>query len=127
MTYANYFPSSFGVNFPITAASTVEQYEHIEATAIGHGTTYFLKIGQDDVESCPQKYAIFNVIRTWEEARRANAFPTYIRKMLQNPALSWRLEKKADSSGWTLYQMENGQKGHSFDLKADGNVFCFVP
>ena len=127
VTYANYFPSSFGVNFPITAASTVEQYEHIEATAIGHGTTYFLKIGQDDVESCPQKYAIFNVIRTWEEARRANAFPTYIRKMLQNPALSWRLEKKADSSGWTLYQMENGQKGHSFDLKADGNVFCFVP
>ena len=33
-------------------------------------------------------------IRTWEEARRADAFPTHIRKMLQNPALSWRLEKR---------------------------------
>lgn len=126
VTYANYFPSSFGVNFPITAASTVEQYEHIEAIAIGHGTTYFLKIGQKDVESCPQKYAIFNVIRTWEEARRANAFPTYIRKMLQNPALSWRLEKKADNE-WTLFLMEDGQKGRSFDLKADEKSICFVP
>ncbi|WP_233567329.1 hypothetical protein [Parabacteroides sp. AM58-2XD] len=48
----------------------------------------------------------------------ADAFPTHIRKMLQNPALSWRLEKKADNSGWTLYQMENGQKGRSFDLYA---------
>lgn len=60
--------------------------------------------------------AIFNAIRTWEEARRANAFPTHIRKMLQNPALSWRLERKADNSGWTLYQMENGMKGCSFEL-----------
>ena len=80
VTYANFFPSSFGGNFPITATSTVEQYEHIEATAVGYGATYSLKIGQKDVESCPQKYAIFNVIRTWEEARRADAFPTHIKK-----------------------------------------------
>ena len=118
VTYANFFPSSFGGNFPITAESTVEDYEHIEATAIGYGCTYAFRIGQKDVESCPQKYEIFNVVRTWEEARRADAFPTHIRKMLQNPALSWRLEKKADNSGWTLYQMENGQKGRSFDLYA---------
>ena len=78
------------------------------------------------MESCPQKYAIFNVIRTWDEARRANAFPTYIRKMLQDPALSWRLEKKVDNE-CTLFQMENGQKGRSFDLKADEKSICFVP
>lgn len=116
VTYANFFPSSFGSNFPITAGSTVEDYEHIEATAVGYGCTYSLKIGQKDVESCPQKYAIFNVIRTWEEARRADAFPTRIRKMLQDPAASWRLEKKP-GGGWTLYQMEGGRKGRSFDLK----------
>ena len=78
--------------------------------------TYAFKIGQEDVESCPQKYAIFRVIRTWEEARRADAFPTYIKKMLQDPSLSWRLEKKEGKEGWTLYQMVNGQKGKSFDL-----------
>ena len=118
VTYANFFPSSFGGNFPITATSTVEQYEHIEATAVGYGATYSLKIGQKDVESCPQKYAIFNVIRTWEEARRADAFPTHIKKLLQDPKLSWRLEKKSDGTGWTLYQMENGQKGRAYDLQA---------
>lgn len=116
VTYANFFPSSFGANFPITATSTLEQYEHIEATAVGYGVTYGLRLGQKDVESCPQKYEIFNAIRTWEEARRADAFPTHIRKMLQDPALSWRLEKKADNSGWTLYQMDNGQKVCSYDL-----------
>lgn len=120
VTYANYFPSSFGVNFPITASSTVAQYEHIQATAIGYGSTYFLKIGQSDVESCPVKYEIFNVIRTWEEARRADAFPVHIRKMLQNPALSWRLEKKSDNSGWTLYEMKDDEKKRSFDLKKQG-------
>lgn len=122
VTYANFFPSSFGANFPITASSTVEQYEHIEATAVGYGATYGLRIGQEDVESCPQKQAIFNAIHTWEEARRADAFPTPIRKLLQDPSLSWRLEKKADNSGWTLYQMVNGTKGRAFDLHKSNSL-----
>lgn len=116
VTYANFFPSSFGANFPIGPSSTVEEYEHIEATAVGYGATYGLTLGQKDVESCPQKYAIFHAIRTWEEARRANAFPTSIRKLLQNPSLSWRLEKKPDAQGWTLYRMEEGKKVESFIL-----------
>lgn len=118
VTYANFFPSSFGGNFPITATSTVEQYEHIEATAVGYGATYSLKVGQKDVESCPQKYDIFRVIRTWEEARRADAFPTHIKKLLQNPALSWRLEEQSDKKGWILYRMENGKKVKSYSLSS---------
>lgn len=121
VTYANFYPSSFGGNFPITATSTVEQYEHIEATAVGYGTTYSFKVGQKDVESCPQKYAIFNVVRTWEEARRADAFPTHIRKMLQNPSLSWRLEDNKERTGWVLYRMEGGAKVQSFDLYSKNN------
>lgn len=116
VTFANFFPSSFGSNFPITASSTVEQYEHIEATAVGYGATYSLRIGQEDVESCPHKYDIFRVIRTWEAARRSNAFPENIKKLLQNPALSWRLEEKENGPGWILYQMEEGKKGRSFEL-----------
>lgn len=116
VTFANFYPSSFGVNFPITEKSTVEQYEHIEATAVGYGATYMLKVSQNDVEKCKDKYAIFNAIRTWEEARRAGAFPTHIRKLLQNPKLNWRLESKADRSGWTLYRLENGNKVQSFNL-----------
>ena len=116
VTFANFFPSSFGGNFPITAASTVEQYEHIEATAVGYGATYSLKISQKDVESCPQKYAIFDVIRTWEEARRAGAFPSYIRKLLRDPSLNWRLKEKPGESGWTLCRLEDGKVVQSFDL-----------
>lgn len=116
VTYANFFPSSFGANFPINSHSTVEDFEHIEATAVGYGCTYAFKIGQKDVESCPQKYDIFKVIRTWEEARRADAFPTYIRKLLQDPKLSWRLVEREDHNGWTLFQMDNGRQIRSFEL-----------
>ncbi len=117
VTYANFFPSSFGANFPITANSTVEDYEHIEATAVGYGATYGLQLGQMDVESCPQKYAIFNVIRTWEDARSADAFPTHVKKLLQNPALSWRLEEGDKPLTWRLHQMENGKPVHTIELQ----------
>lgn len=116
VTYANFFPSSFGANFPIKANSTVEQYEHIEATAVGYGTTYSLRIGQNDVESCPQKYAIFEAIRTWEEARRADAFPEAVRRRLQDPSLSWRLRRN-DEGGWTLMRLENGLPCERIALK----------
>lgn len=116
VTFANFYPSSFGVNFPITEKSIVEQYEHIEATAVGYGATYMLKVSQKDVEKCKDKYAIFNAIRTWEKARRAGAFPTHIRKLLQNPKLNWRLEGKADRNGWILYRLENSNKVQSFNL-----------
>lgn len=116
VTFANYFPTSFGHNFSISPSTTLEQFEHIEATAIGYNTTYSLNLKPQEVEMCPDKYAIFNAIHTWEEARRADAFPTHIKKLLQNPELSWRLEKNKDGSGWTLYQMENGQKGRSYLL-----------
>ena len=117
VTYANFFPSSFGANFPITATSTVEDYEHIEATAVGYGATYGLQLGQLDVESCPQKYAIFNVIRTWEEARSADAFPSHVKKLLQNPALSWRLEAGDAPLTWHLHQMEGGKPVRTIELK----------
>ena len=116
VTYANFFPSSFGVNFPIGENSTAEQYEYIEATAVGYGATYFLRINQNDVEKCPQKYAIFKVIRTWERARRADAFPAHIKRLLQDASLSWRLEEGADGNSWTLYQMEDGRKVRSYEL-----------
>lgn len=75
VTFANYFPTSFGHNFSISPSTTLEQFEHIEATAIGYNTTYSLNLKPQEVEMCPDKYAIFNAIHTWEEARRADAFP----------------------------------------------------
>ncbi|MGL4852841.1 MAG: hypothetical protein ACRC3Z_09410 [Phocaeicola sp.] len=122
VTYSNYFPVSFGGNFAIRDISFVEQYEHIQAISVGYGATYFLTLNQKDVESCPQKDQIFNVIRTWEDARSANAFSRAIKKLLMNPAYNWRLEANNDNGmSWTLYRMVNGNKVQSFTLnRADG-------
>lgn len=121
VTYSNFFPVSFGSNFPIGSSSTVEQYEHIEAISVGYGATYFLHINQDDVESCPQKYEIFKAIRTWEAARRANAFPRQLRKLLMSPAYDWHLENGADVDSWVLHRMEQGRSVETFNLhRADG-------
>lgn len=118
VTYANFFPVGMGGNFPITANSTVAQYEHIQAISVGVGTTYSLTLNQKDVESCPQKDAIFKVIRTWEDARAANAFPRLIKKQLADPRKDWTLET-VDDNTWKLYQKINGLKGNPIVLKRD--------
>lgn len=115
VTYANYFPVSFGGNFAIKDTSTVEQYEHVQAISVGHGATYFLSLGQTDVESCPQKYEIFRAIRTWEDARSANAFDRQIKKLLMKPEYSWKLET-VDQNNWILYRVDNGRKCESYPL-----------
>lgn len=117
VTYSNYYPVSFGGNFAIKDTSTVEQYEHIQAISVGYGATYFLSISQNDVERCPQKEQIFTAIRTWQDARSANAFPRSIKKMLMNPAYDWRLEAGQDANSWTLHRMADGKKIESYPLK----------
>ncbi|MBT2562836.1 hypothetical protein J7E50_24225 [Pedobacter sp. ISL-68] len=116
--YANYFPVGMGGNFPINAKSKVEEYEHIQAVSVGVGTTYSLKVSQKDVESCPQKDAIFKVIRTWENARAANAFPRSVKMQLADPANSWQLEQ-VDDNKWKLYSIVNGERKTAISLNRD--------
>ncbi len=118
VTYANFYPEGMGGNFYIKANSKVEDYEHVQAISVGVGTTYSLGLNQKDVESCPQKEAIFNVIRTWENARAANAFSRSLKKQLADPTKSWRLEQ-VDKNNWKLYPMLNGAKGTAIHLKRD--------
>src|SRR6185369_11717178 len=86
VTYANFFPVGMGGNFPVKANSKAADYEHVQAISVGIGTTYSLILNQQDVESCPQKEAIFKAIRTWENARSANAFPRNIKALLADPS-----------------------------------------
>jgi hypothetical protein len=89
---------------------------------VGVGVTYSLRLNQKDVESCPQKDAIFSVIRTWEDARAANAFPRSIKKQLADPAKSWTLEKGDNNDTWKLYQKTNDEKMNPVILtRAKGN------
>ena len=105
VTYANFFPSGMGGNFPVKAESTVAEYEHIQAVSVGIGSTYSLQLNQKDVESCPQKDAIFKAIRTWEHARAANAFPRWIKKQLVDPANQFHLEEISNDT-WKLYKTD---------------------
>ena len=111
VAFANYFPASFGINFGLNANSTVSDYEHVQAVSVGAGATYMLLLKQKDVENCPQKDAIFKVIRTWENARAANAFPRQVKKLLADPQLDWTLEE-VDKNTWKLYEVSNGEKSH---------------
>lgn len=121
VTYANFFPSGMGGNFPIRANSTVAQYEHVQAISVGIGSTYSLQLNQKDVESCPQKEAIFKAIRTWENARAANAFPRWLKKQLADPANQFHLEELSKDT-WKLFKTDhNGANPKPFcDLKRNG-------
>ena len=68
--------------------------------------TYSLKLNLKDVESCPQKYAIFKTIRTWENARAVNVFPRWVKLVLMDAEKSFRLEQ-VDADDWNLYTMNS--------------------
>jgi len=110
VAFSNYFPATFGSNFAIDSNSTVELYEHVQAISVGVGATYFIPLNQKSVETCPHKYEIFKVLRTWENARAANAFPREIKKELADPSKNWKLEKGINENTWTLFQMIDGRK-----------------
>lgn len=118
VAYANYFPATFGMNFQLTPTSKVADYEHIQAISIGVGATYQLHISKTSVEACPQKDQIFAAIRTWENAKAANAFPNHIKTGLADPSKDWHLEA-IDQNHWNLYPMYNGQKGKAIVLSRD--------
>ena len=118
VAYSNYFPATFGINFGINANSKVEDYEHIQAISVGVGATYMLSLQKSSVESCPKKYQIFSAIRTWENARAANAFSRSIKKQLADPAKSWQLEP-LDNNNWKLYPMMGGMRGRAINLTRD--------
>ncbi len=116
VAFANYFPATFGSNFGIDSSSTVDLYNHVEAISVGAGATYFIVLNQKAVESCPRKYEIFRTLRTWENARAANAFPRSVKKLLANPAFNWTLEETSRDT-WNLYLITNGQKSNPIILK----------
>ena len=76
-----------------------------------------MELNQKSIERCPQKDAIFKTVRTWEDARAANAFTRMVKKQLSDPAKNWRLESGADKNTWKLYKMVDGKKTEPIVLK----------
>ena len=118
VAYSNYFPATFGMNFPIDSSSKLADYEHIEAISVGVGVTYQISLAKPAVEACPNKYEIFATIKTWENARAANAFTRTVKKLLANPANNWHI-KQVDNNNWQLYPVVNGAQKNAVNLTRD--------
>ncbi|MNY48172.1 hypothetical protein D3C86_1834840 [compost metagenome] len=70
------------------------------------------------MEACTEKYAIFKAIRTWENARAANAFPRWVKKQLADPANQFHLEE-LDQNTWKLYKTDlDGRNAKPFCVLA---------
>ncbi len=113
---SNYFPATLGSNFAIDSTSTIDLYEHVQAVSVGAGATYFIPLSQKSVERCQNKFDIFKTLRTWENARAANAFPRTIKKHLANPKNNWKLVE-INRDTWRLYQRVNGENRNPVILK----------
>ena len=110
VAFANYFPCTFGGNFGIDSSSNTKEYNHIEAISIGQGVTYLMPLNQKSVERCTHKYEIFHTIRTWENARAANAFPSWVKKLLADPTRNWEI-MAIDQDHWDLYPISSLKAG----------------
>ena len=104
VSFGNYFPSTFGGNFEWGAGTTVRQFENIQALSVGLGVTYMMVMSEKKVEACPDKYAIFHAVKTWEDARAANAFPRWVKKELQDVSQYFHLEA-VNANNWNLYKV----------------------
>lgn len=120
VTYANYFPSSFGGNFEMDTTSTVQEYENIQALSVGLGVTYIMKLSEKSAESCPQKYAIFNAVKAWENARAAGAFTSQIKKELADTTQYFHLEQSGENT-WSLYKVNSDGSGKKLHMNLTGS------
>jgi len=106
MCFSNFFPATFGITEPLQPNSTAQEWENVEALSVGIGVTYMINLSQASVESCPQKYQIFKAIRTWENARAANAFPNSIKKILSDANRQFHLEQ-INNDTWRLDEVKS--------------------
>lgn len=118
VAYSNYFPVSLARGYRFTSTSTVAHYNNLQAMAIGIGSTYAIAMSMASVESCPNKYAIFAAIKTWENAKAANAFSRSIKKQLADPTKHWELDQ-VNSDNWKLYPIVGGVRGTAINLTRD--------
>lgn len=116
IAFANYFPGTFGITESLRPNSTVQEWENLQALSVGAGVTYMMNLSEKSVEACQQKYEIFAAIKTWENARAANAFPKNVKTMLADQLNYWHLEQ-IDDDNWKLYLLKDGIQKSAILLK----------
>ncbi len=115
--YANFYNVS-AQGPGITDFKSVHHFEHFESFTVGWDATYALGMSIKKVESLgsEKKAAYFNIIRTWESARAANAFPGKIKLSMRDGNNHYHLVQR-DANHWLLYITDD--KGNLKDSKGN--------
>ena len=122
VTYANFFPSSFGSTSPSARTQRPSSTEHIEATASGLRATYFLRINQNTTWRSARRSMSSSGHQDVGSVRVAPMPSPHIKRLLQDASLSWRLEEGADGNGWTLIRWRMAAKCARMSCTANFNV-----
>jgi len=84
---------------------SIPHFEHFESFSVGWDASYALQgmsIKNVEALGAERKAACFKIIRTWESARAANAFPEAIKRSMRESTNYYHLEQQ-DENHWALY------------------------
>ena len=98
---SNYFPCTFGIQ-SIQPDWNVQVIENLQSKSIAWDATYMLGISEAAMEKRPDKQAIFQAFRTWEDAKSAGVFPAALRQEMQEEKNKYHLQR-VDNNTWLLY------------------------
>ena len=81
-----------------------EEVEWIQARSIAFNAGYLLRV-DESIEKNGFKNHLFEEIREWQKARKANAFSPEQKKQMKDPQNDFHLEKTGDDK-WNLYPVK---------------------
>lgn len=99
----NLMPGMLGW-FTLNPEFRPEEVEWIQARSAAFNAGYLLRV-DESIEKNGYKDQLFEAIREWQKARKANAFTQEQKERLKNPKNEFHLEKNGENS-WNLYPVK---------------------
>ncbi|SDS33937.1 hypothetical protein SAMN05216490_0976 [Mucilaginibacter mallensis] len=114
----NLMPGMLGW-FTLSPEFRPEEVEWIQARSAAFNAGYLLRV-DENIEKNGYKEQLFEAIREWQNARRANAFTAEQIERMKNPKNEFHLEKR-DKNKWELYPVKlNRGYHHKFRMVQTG-------
>lgn len=99
----NLMPGMLGW-FTLNPEFRPEEVEWIQARSAAFNAGYLLRVNET-IESNGYKDQLFEAIREWQKARKANAFTSGQREQMKDPKNEFHLEKRGENS-WELFPVK---------------------
>ena len=99
----NLMPGMLGW-FTLNPEFRPEEVEWIQARSAAFNAGYLLRV-DESIEKNGYKDQLFEAIREWQKARRANVFSDEQKERMKDPKSEFHLEKTGDKS-WNLYPVK---------------------